>query len=156
MQAIHNSPIKFHGRLKSCNCVIDSHWVLKITDYGLRGFLSDYALVRTMNIKTEILTRSVSVNYKKLTPNFLQIDPMKSEDGIYFDMLWSAPELIGFAEAGDRKLSGTQKGDIFSFAVIVTEIMSKNVPYGDQFNCSAKGLKHDSPTQSNLHRDKNC
>ena len=68
-----------------------------------------------------------------------QIDPMKSEDGIYFDMLWSAPELIGYAETGDRKLSGSQKGDIFSFAVIVTEIMSKNVPYGDQFNCSAKG-----------------
>eukprot|EP00116_Pleurobrachia_bachei_P001792 sb/3462054/ len=112
MQAIHNSPIKFHGRLKSCNCVIDSHWVLKITDYGLRGFLSEYAL----------------------------IDPMKSEDGIYFDMLWSAPELIGYAEAGDRKLSGSQKGDIFSFAIIVTEIMSKNVPYGDQFNCSAKEI----------------
>ena len=56
MQAIHNSPIKFHGRLKSCNCVIDSHWVLKITDYGLRKFLSSYSLV----------------------------DPLKSEDGKFF------------------------------------------------------------------------
>ena len=56
MQVIHNSPIKFHGRLKSCNCVIDSHWVLKLTDYGLRKFLSSYALV----------------------------DPLKSEDGKFF------------------------------------------------------------------------
>ena len=59
MQAIHNSPIKFHGRLKSCNCVIDSHWVLKLTDYGLRKFLSSYALV----------------------------DPLKSEDGKFFGKL---------------------------------------------------------------------
>lgn len=33
---LHNSPLKLHGRLKSTNCVIDSRWVVKITDFGLR------------------------------------------------------------------------------------------------------------------------
>ncbi|XP_064638369.1 retinal guanylyl cyclase 2-like [Lineus longissimus] len=32
---LHTTPIKHHGYLKSGNCVIDSRWVLKITDYGL-------------------------------------------------------------------------------------------------------------------------
>jgi len=35
MEYIHKSQLKFHGRLKSCNCVLDSRWVVKITDYGL-------------------------------------------------------------------------------------------------------------------------
>jgi len=35
MEYIHKSPLKFHGRLKSSNCVLDSRLVVKITDYGL-------------------------------------------------------------------------------------------------------------------------
>ena len=35
MEYIHKSPLKFHGRLKSSNCLLDSRWVVKITDYGL-------------------------------------------------------------------------------------------------------------------------
>jgi len=35
MEYIHKSQLKFHGRLKSTNCVLDSRWVVKITDFGL-------------------------------------------------------------------------------------------------------------------------
>ena len=38
MTYLHDSPIHCHGHLKSSNCVVDSRWVLKITDYGLREF----------------------------------------------------------------------------------------------------------------------
>jgi hypothetical protein len=35
MYFLHNSEIKFHGRLKTSNCVVDSRFVLKVTDFGL-------------------------------------------------------------------------------------------------------------------------
>jgi len=35
MEYIHKSQLKFHGRLKSTNCLLDSRWVVKITDFGL-------------------------------------------------------------------------------------------------------------------------
>ncbi|ELT91112.1 hypothetical protein CAPTEDRAFT_175370 [Capitella teleta] len=35
---LHSSDIGVHGRLKSSNCVVDSRFVLKITDYGLPTF----------------------------------------------------------------------------------------------------------------------
>ena len=35
MEYIHKSQLKFHGHLKSTNCLLDSRWVVKITDYGL-------------------------------------------------------------------------------------------------------------------------
>ena len=34
MEFLHKSHLRSHGNLKSSNCVIDSRWVLKITDYG--------------------------------------------------------------------------------------------------------------------------
>ena len=40
MVYLHDSPIQCHGHLKSSNCVVDSRWVLKITDYGLRELRS--------------------------------------------------------------------------------------------------------------------
>ncbi|GAB1600318.1 retinal guanylyl cyclase 2 isoform X1 [Argonauta hians] len=39
LRYIQNCPLKYHGNLKSRNCVIDSRWVLKITDYGIPGML---------------------------------------------------------------------------------------------------------------------
>lgn len=41
MAFLHNSVIVSHGNLKSSNCVVDSRFVLKITDYGLESFHKD-------------------------------------------------------------------------------------------------------------------
>jgi guanylate cyclase 2F len=38
MRYLHNSCVQYHGRLTSHNCVVDSRWVLKITDYGIPLF----------------------------------------------------------------------------------------------------------------------
>ena len=38
---LHASEIKSHGGLKSSNCVVDSRFVLKITDFGLRSLRTD-------------------------------------------------------------------------------------------------------------------
>ncbi|XP_033760905.1 retinal guanylyl cyclase 2-like [Pecten maximus] len=38
LRFIHSTPIHYHGSLKSRNCVVDSRWVLKLTDFGMIGF----------------------------------------------------------------------------------------------------------------------
>ena len=40
MQYLHNSPLVSFGRLKSANCVVDSRWTCKVTDYGMGLFKS--------------------------------------------------------------------------------------------------------------------
>uniref|UniRef100_T1IXS9 guanylate cyclase n=1 Tax=Strigamia maritima TaxID=126957 RepID=T1IXS9_STRMM len=38
MKYLHSSAVRQHGRLTSRNCIIDSRWVLKLTDFGLTAF----------------------------------------------------------------------------------------------------------------------
>jgi guanylate cyclase, other len=35
---LHESPIRFHGNLCTSNCLIDSRWVVKLSDFGLFAF----------------------------------------------------------------------------------------------------------------------
>ncbi len=63
MQHIHNSSIESHGNLKSSNCVVDSRFICKITDFGLpslrsntnkgspSGVVKDYPYYKSMIIQ---------------------------------------------------------------------------------------------------------
>lgn len=35
---LHDSPVRFHGSLHTSNCLVDSRWVVKLSDFGLREF----------------------------------------------------------------------------------------------------------------------
>ncbi|KAJ2944083.1 hypothetical protein O0L34_g8426 [Tuta absoluta] len=93
LRYLHASPLRVHGRLSSRNCVVDSRWVLRLTDYGAPEFY------RTQG----------------LTP-----PPRRARD-----RLWTAPELLRAGE-GTR---GTQPGDVYSFAIIMQEVIVRGEPY---------------------------
>ncbi len=44
MNFLHGSDLQVHGRLKSSNCVVDSRFTLKITDFGLPSFYHDRSI----------------------------------------------------------------------------------------------------------------
>ncbi|XP_008287267.1 atrial natriuretic peptide receptor 2 [Stegastes partitus] len=94
MNCLHNSYFGCHGNLKSSNCVVDSRFVLKITDYGLASF------------------RSSCEN--------------DDSHALYAKKLWTAPELLIYDRHPPQ---GTQKGDVYSFGIILQEIGLRNGPF---------------------------
>ncbi|XP_014677339.1 PREDICTED: atrial natriuretic peptide receptor 2-like [Priapulus caudatus] len=95
MEYLHTTQfLSSHGRLKSTNCVIDSRWVLKITDYG---------------------------------PHYYTI-PLDTAEA-YMDkksLLWAAPELL---RTPTPPYQGTHKADVYSFGIILSEIIIRAAPY---------------------------
>ncbi|KAM4549856.1 atrial natriuretic peptide receptor 1 [Fundulus diaphanus] len=106
MAFLHNSVIVSHGNLKSSNCVVDSRFVLKITDYGLES-------LRTSNCPEDT-------------------------HAYYARKLWTAPELL---REECPPACGTQKGDVYSFGVILQEVaLLKGVFYLDPHSLSPKEI----------------
>ncbi|PVD18902.1 hypothetical protein C0Q70_21460 [Pomacea canaliculata] len=100
LRYIHGTPLRHHGHLTSMNCVIDSRFVLKITDYGIPGLLERSKTDRDF----EARGRWPSVS----------------------DLLWTAPELLRDEELLKR---GTDKGDIYSISIIFQEVALRSEPY---------------------------
>uniref|UniRef100_H2Z205 Guanylate cyclase n=1 Tax=Ciona savignyi TaxID=51511 RepID=H2Z205_CIOSA len=106
MSFLHSSPIHSHGNLKSSNCVVDSRFVLKITDYGL-------STLRTMS-------------------------KYEDSDNFYEKKLWTAPELL---RSPIPPPEGSQRGDVYSFAIIVHEIaLRKGTFYVGGIHFGGRGI----------------
>ncbi|XP_036142551.1 atrial natriuretic peptide receptor 1 isoform X2 [Monomorium pharaonis] len=99
MVYLHASEVKSHGNLKSTNCVVDSRFVLKIADFGLHE-----------------LRRSADED----------ADGDRNSYAYWRKQLWTAPELLRMER---RPPEGTQKGDVYSFAIIVHEIVVRQGPF---------------------------
>ncbi|RDD43673.1 Atrial natriuretic peptide receptor 1 [Trichoplax sp. H2] len=107
---IHSSDIKYHGNLKSSNCLVDGRWTVKLTDFGMPS-----------------LRRAVKIPFNQTDPS-IELN--------YANAFWTAPELLRLS--GDR-IAGTQMGDVYSFGIVWSEIMTRKLPYID-FSLDAKSI----------------
>ncbi|KAG8227358.1 hypothetical protein J437_LFUL003347 [Ladona fulva] len=100
MSYLHSSEVGAHGKLRSGNCLIDSRFVLKISDFGLRTLT---------------------------TPS----PPYPPRDSTFYTkLLWVAPELLTETLESPAGIPpATQKGDVYSFAIILEEILVRGSPF---------------------------
>ncbi|VDN86804.1 unnamed protein product [Brugia pahangi] len=93
MYFLHNTFVGSHGKLKSSNCVVDSRFVLKVTDFGF------HELHAMEDENTDEI----------------------GEHAFYKRKLWTAPEILRNPNA--YRPNGTKTGDAYSFAIILHEML---------------------------------
>ncbi|ERL91754.1 hypothetical protein D910_09080 [Dendroctonus ponderosae] len=52
MSYLHGCDISFHGKLRSCNCLIDGRFVLKISDFGLTSLSIPVDVIKDTTVRT--------------------------------------------------------------------------------------------------------
>ncbi|KAL9911404.1 speract receptor isoform 1-T8 [Glossina fuscipes fuscipes] len=119
---LHESPIRCHGSLCTSNCLVDSRWVVKLSDFGLFDF------------KKGIEDNSID----------LQSIAVKS-----IKLLYRAPELLRQGPAS--LVMGTQKGDSYSFGIVLYEIHVRHGPFGETGLTPMKCLEKVLHVQDNLY-----
>lgn len=114
-----------HGRLKSNNCLVDGRFVLKVTDYGLPMILHAQNLTLPEDPQGGILslidlrTSTAVVTWTRNQDVCLLLRPF-----CLLELLWTAPELLRNPVRG-----GSYAGDVFSFSIIIQEVISRTLPY---------------------------
>ncbi|KPJ09994.1 Retinal guanylyl cyclase 2 [Papilio machaon] len=114
MRYLHASPLRVHGRLSSRNCVVDARWVLRVTDYGVPAFAHAQAL--PLPTRSARGAQSISTIRRYCSGRMQKSRP---------ELLWTAPELL----RSGGNAGGTQAGDVFSFAIIMQEVIVRGEPY---------------------------
>ncbi|KAL5019921.1 hypothetical protein ScPMuIL_002813 [Solemya velum] len=103
MSYIHNGNIKLHGRLNSSNCVIDSRFALKITDFGM------FSLRRQ-----ETHSESKRKNLLWVAPEHLRTDPYTdfSQAGDIYSFGIVLSEVLTRNEPFDNEIEELDLNDI--------------------------------------------
>ncbi|XP_045176739.2 guanylate cyclase 2G-like [Mercenaria mercenaria] len=107
---LHKSSIKVHGNLRSANCVIDSRWVCKLTDFGIEKF------------------RAIQNS-----------EEMMGEYNFYSRLYWTAPEILRKL-LKNESCECTHQSDIYSLGVIFKELVSNSQPYSAESHLKPKEI----------------
>ncbi|CAD6194485.1 unnamed protein product [Caenorhabditis auriculariae] len=133
---IHNSSIKFHGALYLSNCVVDSYWVVKLTDFGVMQVLRDKILQKELH-------RLQPIDIEYLESKYLLIPPERIPD--FLELREEPP--------------GSVEGDIYQLGMVIFQILFSIKPFNELSEpiretlekiCSEKGLQPCLPECGNF------
>ncbi|CAF4358380.1 unnamed protein product, partial [Rotaria sp. Silwood2] len=99
MRYLSNSSIRCHGNLKSRNCIVDSRWVLKITDYRLNEMYSLQNAPRQVDF-ADLLW---------MAPEHVRTTIVKNDVATI--------------------ITSSAAGDVYSFGIIMQEVILRGPPY---------------------------
>lgn len=137
MECLHSSPIDFHGHLKSSNCLIDNRWVCKITDFGLRAIrIGDngtdvgrkYSGKKWSRYQSWLVATTTMIEWYKRQYQLTR-SRRDSHCLIWISpsgLLYTAPEIL---RQTNYSLGGSKPGDVYSFGIIMQEIVTLMGPY---------------------------
>ncbi|KAM3727733.1 Receptor-type guanylate cyclase gcy-10 [Dirofilaria immitis] len=106
LQYLHKSSIGYHGMLSLKTCLIDTNWVLKLTNFGISSMLNEL----------------INQNYIRA----VELIPQQ----FYITV---APELLIDIQIGWNFPKGTVVGDIYSFGIMLYSIVYRIKPF-DRFS----------------------
>ncbi|CAG9531282.1 unnamed protein product [Cercopithifilaria johnstoni] len=126
LEYLHSSPIGYHGSLSPWACLIDRSWMVKLTDFRIADPIERWEKQGWISI------------------NALISDDDKSGPKQRTSVLYCAPEMLKNRELNRRSARHDdwkkqpkffhQAGDIYSFGMIMYEILFRSLPYPENTN----------------------
>lgn len=129
---LHCSKIGVHGQLTIANCLLDSRWTVRLSDYGLEAVLASfYSCTKGVLVRKPLSLQSTAVFLFFSFLIYLSINPCYN--GI-FNRLYSlsgkihlAPEALPYYMKQGNVSQLTPAADIYSFGAILYQILFRKL-----------------------------
>ncbi|CAI4224363.1 unnamed protein product [Auanema sp. JU1783] len=108
VQYIHQSSIKAHGALFLSNCVVDGYWVVKLTDFGLKGILHNKMVHKDLIAGSYDSLEDLPRCYLQYPPEYLET--IKKHKDVY-------------------AIEPTVHGDIYQIGMLIYQILFVRRPF---------------------------
>lgn len=130
MTYLHASLIRSHGNLSSITCLVDVRFTIKITDYGLSFFRSRADLQPPRASDGErslvsLLWRAPELLRQVMPPAGTPVSRLR----ICFNSVQFSSVQYRFTEIFSYLLDYFQKADVYSFAIILQQIILRSDPF---------------------------
>ncbi|CAF0809266.1 unnamed protein product [Adineta steineri] len=99
MRYLSNSAIRCHGNLKSRNCIVDSRWVLKVTDFRLNEIYTLQNAPRQVDL----------IDLLWMAPEHIRTAIIKNDVATV--------------------MTSSSAGDVYSFGIIMQEVILRGAPF---------------------------
>uniref|UniRef100_A0A0K0FA17 Guanylate cyclase n=1 Tax=Strongyloides venezuelensis TaxID=75913 RepID=A0A0K0FA17_STRVS len=126
LEYLHLSTVQYHGSLTPWACLIDRNWTVKLTDYAVCNPIEKW--IQQRSIDEEVVKEGENKAAAKQKAH----------------VLYCSPENLNLTEQNNRKNDGKswekanltkrQAGDIYSFGMLIYEILFRALPFSDQIS----------------------
>ncbi|XP_065323729.1 atrial natriuretic peptide receptor 1-like [Gordionus sp. m RMFG-2023] len=138
MLYLHSSPIGCHGRLTTSQIIVDNRFSAKITGFGLPTFYEEY-------LRKDVIREDISAFVVK---HLLWVAPEHLRKIVPIIVACHADSLNKNVNLIHQLSANTKQGDIYSFAIILSEIATRRPPFYYNFLETLNGTEVSNTTLS--------
>ncbi|PAV91714.1 hypothetical protein WR25_23168 isoform F [Diploscapter pachys] len=136
LEYLHSSVIGYHGSLTPWACLIDRNWMVKLTDYGIANPLERWEKLGLIQTETLKDGNDKSGSYQRTSIIYQPPEILKNREANRIrrvDQTWIKQSMI-------RRTMG----DIYSFGMVMYEIIFRSLPFPNGTNMNGKSTKEDT------------
>ncbi|CAJ0958486.1 unnamed protein product, partial [Mesorhabditis belari] len=133
LEYLHTSNIGFHGSLTSWSTLIDRNWLVKLTDYGISDAISRWEKHGSIQLESLKDGEEKSGAWQKMGILYVAPDMRMNNDKNKkrrMDQKWL-----------EQTFERRRAADIYSFGIVIYEILFRNFPYSEKLNLDELAIK---------------
>lgn len=120
LEYLHKSHLQVHGNLTTRNCLVDSRWTVRLTDYGLQSLF--FRLAKE-GFQTENTSKCIQFSYLHI------FNKSKAYLSFVVGLFHRAPEQLRMVS---KELVRTKPADIYSLSMIMYQVLFRIEPFADE------------------------